>query len=205
MKYLDFNSKLNRFEAFTWSDIKKLSPKVYSYQLNSWQKKGLIKRIANEVYSFNKENIDEKSLFFYSNLIYNPSYISLESALSYYGFIPESVYGITGITTNKTYKFETEQTTYLYKSIKPALFWGYKLLQFNDVFIKIAEPEKALLDFLYFNKNLKTKEHLDSFRLNYLLIKEKISIDKFTTYLKYYNIIRLSKLWNFINIELNNA
>ena len=40
-----------------------------------------------------------------ANKIYSPSYISLETALSYYGLIPESVYALTSVSTRKTISF----------------------------------------------------------------------------------------------------
>src|SRR3989337_1785203 len=42
-----------------------------------------------------------------ANLLYGPSYISLEWALSYYRMIPEGVYVVTSITANKTKTFNT--------------------------------------------------------------------------------------------------
>ena len=86
------------------------------------------------------------SEFEIANFLYQPSYISLETALSFYGILAQFVYSITSITTQKTQKFIVSDKEYTYSQIKKDFYWGYVK---KDNFL-IASPEKALLDALYF-------------------------------------------------------
>jgi len=87
--------------------------------------------------------------FLLANHILGPSYVSLESALSYYGLIPEKVYAITSVTTKATRQFATPIGTYSYTRL-PLPYYSYgirsvEVLQKQQQFL-IASPEKALFD-----------------------------------------------------------
>ncbi len=79
-----------------------------------------------------------------------PSYVSLQSALSYHGVIPEGVPVMTSVTTNRPGRFETPLGSFLYRHLKRSLFWGYREVELDGgekAFV--AVPEKALLDLFY--------------------------------------------------------
>lgn len=86
-----------------------------------------------------------------ANRLYSPSYISLEYALAFYGILPEMVYTITSLTTKPTRTFSPNHQVYLYRSIQKAAYTGYSLHEQNETSFYIAEPEKALVDYLYFS------------------------------------------------------
>ena len=139
-----------------------------------------------------------------SNKIYKPSYISMETALSYYNLIPEAVYLFTGISTRKTMLFESALGNYQYRKIKTELFFGYSIIQIDDFDIKIADMEKTVLDFLYFNI-IDDWKSLDGMRLNRLAARERIDQDKLRNYLSQYNSAKMNyriKLFlNYIDAE----
>jgi len=85
-----------------------------------------------------------------ANLLCRPSYISFTFALSYYHIIPETVYAITSATTRTTATFNVLEKQFVYHRIKRAAFTGYTAERVNNRTIWIAEPEKALVDTLYF-------------------------------------------------------
>lgn len=122
-------------------------------QLARWQKKGLLIQLKRGVYVLNKS--DRKvnpSRFFFANQLLWPSYVSLESALGYYGLIPEAVVDVTSVTSKKTSRFKNPLGEFIFQRVKPAAFRGYRSYKDEaglDVFI--AEPEKAVVDFLYLN------------------------------------------------------
>ena len=68
--------------------------------------------IINKWYLFNETVVDEAILFRINNCIYKPSYVSLESALSYYHLIPEGVYSQQAVTTRKTMNYQTPAGTF---------------------------------------------------------------------------------------------
>lgn len=87
----------------------------------------------------------EPSDFEIANCIYTPSYISLESALNYYGILSQFPYTITSAAAKKTRRFEVKGKEYEYTQISKKLFWGMR----KEKEFLIATPEKALLDAIY--------------------------------------------------------
>lgn len=200
MRYLELKENLKSFVVFSLRDIKKIEPGFYRSRLNEWQKKGYIKKIIKNYYTFTDQPVDENALFFIANKIYNPSYISLEMALSYYHLIPESTYGITSVTTKKTSVFNTTVGDFHYRSVRPSLFFGYNLIDWQGVKIKLAEVEKALIDFFYFNFYLKNKEDFEEMRVNKEELLVKLDETKLEKYLSVFNSKILSKrIQSFIN------
>lgn len=91
-----------------------------------------------------------------SNLLYGPSYVSLEYALSYWGMIPERVHEVTAITNKRNKYFRTPLGVFSYKYINTAKYWpGVTLMKIEaqsqlsgkqSIFFFIATREKALCD-----------------------------------------------------------
>ncbi len=196
MNFVEFRRELQSVPFFSVQDIKKIRGKVYHHRLVEWQKKGLVERIANGVYKFSDVDLDELKLFFIANKIYSPSYISLETALAFYNFIPESSYNFTSVTTRKTSYFNTKYGKFFYRKIKNSLFFGYNLQKKDNFYFKIAEPEKAIIDFLYFHSELTDEVKISEVRFNNSHIKETIDFQKFNKYLDIYNNKSLTKRAN---------
>jgi hypothetical protein len=101
-----------------------------------------------------------------ANVVYSPSYLSLEYALSKYGLIPERSYAVTSICLNRSRKFSTPIANFVYKtrplSVYPIGIQSIALP--GEGSYLIALPEKALVDFLSQQKEIKDvqemKEHL---------------------------------------------
>src|SRR3989338_1580654 len=108
---------------------------------------GLFVKLRNNFYMLKDSH---PSMYTIANKLYQPSYISLEMALSYYGFIPEVVYGMTSITTKPTREFVTPRGVFSYQRIKKVAFTGYRFAEVENTRALMAEPEKALADYLYF-------------------------------------------------------
>jgi len=108
-------------------------------------RKKIIKRILRGYYSnpFNPPTLEE-----ISSQIYQPSYISLESALSYTGILSQIPQILTCVTTRLPRIFKTSFGTIIYHQIKKELFWGFEK---KDGYF-LGEKEKALLDWLYWHK-----------------------------------------------------
>ena len=123
--------------------------------------------------------------------IYRPSYISLHTALSMYGMIPEAVTSITSISTLKTARFENKFGQYSYQNVKPELFFGYKPVELpiNTAVINapkqtwlLAQPEKALLDLLYLYPFYDNDTELEQFRLDEAYMTEELDIKRLCEY-----------------------
>lgn len=184
MNYQSFRTAFSDYPLFTSGDFAGLGEKIYYHRLVEWQKKGYIRRMAKNVFTFRENRTDEWMLFLVANKLYTPSYISLESALSLHSLIPEITFAITSVSSKKTTRFESDSGLYIYRKIKPALMFGYDLKVYRNTAIRIATPEKAILDFLYLNPGLEDQGKLEELRINSDEFAG-INFKKITAWLKY--------------------
>ena len=112
-------------------------------------RKGVIVRVKKGIYIFGEDYRRRPfSREILANLIYGPSYISLEYALHYFGLIPERVEAVTSVTTGRSRKYATPVGLFSYRKIPLAAFRiGMDRVELDDgrSFL-IATPEKALAD-----------------------------------------------------------
>jgi predicted transcriptional regulator of viral defense system len=88
--------------------------------------------------------------FLVANRMVRGSYVSLQSALAYYSLIPEYVAVTTCVTTARPARWETPLGAYVFRDIKPDLFYGYLRIDLGGgQHAFVASPEKALLDLVY--------------------------------------------------------
>lgn len=164
MKYLDLRNTIKQ-NIFTVLEVKQyftneVSEKVI-IQLSRFSRKGLITPIKRGLYCFDQSQIDEFEL---ASKLYKPSYVSCETALNYYGIIPDVPSELVSVTLVTTKYFSNDWGKFRYLKIKKGLFWGFTQVKLaaNDGYFLIAEKEKALLDFFYFRKI----KRVDDLRLN---------------------------------------
>jgi predicted transcriptional regulator of viral defense system len=184
MKYSEFSKKI-RSPLFTSQDVRLAGGRVFAYQLSLWQKQGYIIKLRNGIYLFS-DKVNDLAPEEVGGALYGPSYVSLEKALSIYGLIPEMVYAITLVTPKTTRAYKTKAGNYIFRHVKPALFFGYRQQQGRSRAYLLAEPEKALLDLLYLNR-IKDASGLGSLRINWRTAGELINKDKFRKYLAKYS------------------
>jgi len=192
MNYLAFEKSLREFPVFSIKDIKKRYPGFDNRRLVEWQQKNYIQKIRREYYCFDERNKDENFLFFAANKIYSPSYVSMESALAFHNLIPEGVFMTTSISTRNTARYNTPVGDFTYSHVKAMLLFGYRLIQNDGLAIKIAEPEKVILDYLYLKK-LNSEDDIDALRLNAIQIKEIVDFHKLDKYQKIFDSKVLNK------------
>lgn len=193
MQYIKLKEQLKDFTVFSLSDIKRVDNNFHRRRLNEWQNKGYLNKIIKGYYIFSDLKITENVLFEIANKIYSPSYISFEMALSYYGLIPESTYGITSVSTRKTYIFRTKIAEFSYRTIKSKIFFGYDIVQYDNKNFKIATPEKALLDYFYINPAIKNNDDFASLRINKDVFIKVVNQKKFYAYLNRFKQKALTK------------
>ncbi|HCS49923.1 MAG TPA: hypothetical protein DIW61_17420 [Candidatus Aminicenantes bacterium] len=126
------------------------APVHIEVQLSRWSRAGKLCRIRRGWYlieePYRARDVSEAVI---ANMVVQPSYLSLEWALGFYGLIPEAVFNPTSITTARGIEFTAKGRRYFYHHVQPTFFAGYeKIERGSDVFI-IAGPEKALLDKMY--------------------------------------------------------
>lgn len=111
-------------------------------------KKGLLMRLKRGLYARTETlgHLDQIDLFRIANVLQVPSYISLMTALSYYGITtqPQRRF-FESISVKRTKTFEAGEISFHYSKIRPDLYRDF--VKRDGVFI--ALPEKAVLDSLY--------------------------------------------------------
>ena len=192
MRFLEFRDAFKSFTIFSIDEIRKIATGFHRRRLNDWQEKGYIKKIVKGYYIFTDLGLNESVLFEIANRIHRPSYVSLEMALSYYHLIPESVYVITSVSSRKPYQYDTPIAKFNYNKIKPKLFFGYDLVDYDDKNFKIASIEKAILDYFYFHSNLNSIDDFSDLRLNQDNFWNQINLEKLQEFLDRFNHKRLS-------------
>ena len=136
----------------TTSIIESLYPELKSANKKvTWlEKQGVIIRLKRGLYVVNPEHSGKTlSSELIANHLYTPSYISMSTALRYYGLIPEAVYVHQSMTVKHPRSFQTPVGSYDYKYIsREAFSIGVRSMHKGDYAFLIASPEKALCDLI---------------------------------------------------------
>ena len=136
----------------TTSIIESLYPELKSANKKvTWlEKQGVIIRLKRGLYVVNPEHSGKTlSSELIANHLYTPSYISMSTALRYYGLIPEAVYVHQSMTVKHSRSFQTPVGSYDYKYIsREAFSIGVRSMHKGDYAFLIASPEKALCDLI---------------------------------------------------------
>ena len=188
------NHNLRIFTPFTFSRLFKTNPTITKYFLETQTHTELFIRLKKGLYMLatNRAKIEE-----ISNVLYSPSYLSLEYALSHYNLIPEAIYSITAITTKPTREFTVDGIAFTYNTIKKTAFTGYSLIDKDNKPFLMADPEKALVDYLYF-VILEGKELNDRININYSKLDH-------TKAIYYASLFSLPELDNLIKRVLSGS
>ncbi|MBZ5527553.1 MAG: hypothetical protein LAN71_06600 [Acidobacteriia bacterium] len=126
-----------------------LSPSAVSKAFKRQEKSGLLEPLADGVY-LNKltAGYTARDLV---NELRPDSYISLDTALAEWGLSTQSPVALTCVSTSNARTIRSESVHITYRKIKTDLFWGFLEKKTRYTTYKIAEPEKALLDWVYFH------------------------------------------------------
>jgi predicted transcriptional regulator of viral defense system len=144
----------------------KLSERAVRDALRRYEAQGLVERVSTKIYinHFNQQ-FSPRDLV---NILRPRSYISLESALVERGIITQSPSILTCVTPGYPQTFRGKSVSIVYRKISPELYWGFeeKATRYNKYLI--AEPEKALLDWIYLNRQEALPTPLDEIHLQFL-------------------------------------
>ncbi len=145
-------------------------PNALRVQLSRWVRAGKLYRLRRGLYALAPPYQRVRPHpFLVANHLVRPSYVSLQAALAYYNLIPEAVYMITSVTTGRPGERQTPLGVFLYRHVRPAFFFGYRL---EEVALGqrafIALPEKALLDLIYLQSERDLQAYLKELRLQNL-------------------------------------
>lgn len=188
MKFLEFQNCMRDLPAFNLNDARKHDPGFHRQQLYDWQQRGFIQSLAGGFYVLADTQVDESLLLMLANRIYEPSYVSRESALAYYLIIPETVLKVTSVTSRKTRLMDSHWGQFSYSSVKPNLMFGYRVVKGEKLIqYKVATLEKAVLDYLYWNHSIEAADDFQSLRWNRQELSDLVDSALITQYLKVFD------------------
>jgi predicted transcriptional regulator of viral defense system len=184
MNYLEFKNRMFDLGCFNIHQVYAWKPDFDRNNFVRWVKKGLLIRLRQGYYTFPEYKSKPDFTLFFANRIYRPSYVSLHTAMAFYGIIPEAVVQITSVTSLKTANFQNDFGEYQYKSVREELIFGYdnKTIA-NDLTLQIARPEKALLDLLYLYPFYNTEQEMENLRLDEDFLPDELDFQRLEDYL----------------------
>jgi len=150
---------------------------------------GDIIRVKKGLYIFGEQHRRQPiHLGLLANIIFGPSYVSKEYALSFYGMIPERVEWITSMTSKRKKKFHTPLGVFSYDYLNPKRYTAGVDWQVtaDEHHYFIASPEKALADLVFYYKEISNQNDM---RLH-LIENLRIDVDS----LQSLNIKRMRKI-----------
>lgn len=194
MGYLEFREKLLPLGCFNLQQARVWFPDLDRTNITRWVKNGHLIKLRQNHYAFAECRQMNDFEMLVANKIYQPSYISLHSALAFYGMIPEMVVQKTSVTTLKTARFTNDFGEFSYNTIKSGLFFGYEPKPLKDNHsVLFATPEKALLDLLYLFPFYNTAEEIEELRLDDFFMREELDREKLMRYLELFHCETLKK------------
>ncbi len=183
MNYLEFKNEMFDLGCFSINQVYAWQPNFDRNNFLHWTKKGLLVRLRQGFYTFPEYKSKPDFNLYFANRIYRPSYVSLHTALAFYGMIPEAVVQITSVTSLKTANFNNPFGEFSYKSVRNELMFGYDLKPIADGrTLQLAKPEKALLDLLYLYFFYNTTEDLEELRLDEDFMQVEFNWELMQTY-----------------------
>ena len=194
MNYLAFKNRMFDLACFNIHQVYAWKPDFDRNNFVRWTKKGLLIRLRQGYYTFPEYKAKPDFSLYFANRIYRPSFISLHTALAFYGMIPEAVVQITSVTSIKTINFTNDFGEYVYKSMREDLMFGYDIKPIADGrTLQIARPEKALLDLFYLYPFYGSARELEDLRLDEFFLQEMLNRKLLEEYLSRFKNNALEK------------
>lgn len=144
----------------------KLSIRSVHAALKRQEKRGLVERVSNKIY-INKlaKGFSQRDLL---HVLRPDSYISLESALAEYGVTSQIPRVLTCVSPRYVRNIKSRTVHITFRTLKKDLHWGYLPKKTRYSVYNLAEPEKALLDWIYFRRAENLPLDTDEFVLSEL-------------------------------------
>jgi hypothetical protein len=154
-----------------------VDPSDVQRQLSRWNKAGRLYQLRRGLYALAPPFQKIKPHpFLIANRMVRGSYVSCQSALGYYGLIPEYVPVITSVSAARPGRWQTPLGDFEFRHLSANLLRGYRLLDLGEgqkAFI--ATPEKALLDLIHLHPGADAPEYLEELRLQNM---ERLNVEE---------------------------
>ncbi|OGF54364.1 MAG: hypothetical protein A2452_02175 [Candidatus Firestonebacteria bacterium RIFOXYC2_FULL_39_67] len=156
MRYDEVYKKIleSNYYVFSFEDISSFWPEEkrssIKQALSRWKADGRIGGLRRGLYELKYPASQNLPDMYLANRMYAPSYVSMETALSHYSLIPDVAMAVVSITPRQTKQYKNEHGLFKYHTVRPKAFNGYVIEKQSGYDVFIAEPEKALADYVYF-------------------------------------------------------
>ncbi len=169
MKFDDLVRKVSVQGVFTTGQILagEERPADVRRQLDRWVKAGKVISLRRGVYMLGN-NYSKRTVhpFVLANVLKKASYVSLQSALSYYGIIPEYVPVTTSVTTGRPEELSSPAGRFQFRHVTSHLFTGFTEAEVApEQLALLASPYKALVDLFYLTPHCDNEHYLQELRL----------------------------------------
>ena len=147
-----------------------VDPNHVRRQLTRWTNAGRLHQLRRGLYALAPPFRKIKPHpFTIANHLVQGSYVSCQSALAHYGFIPEYVPTIVSVCSSRPRRWDTPLGSFIFRHVRRKYLSGYRLLDMGDGQQSlVARPEKALLDLTYLTSGGDSKAYIRSLRLQNL-------------------------------------
>jgi len=144
-------------------------------QLSRWTKSGRIYQLRRGLYAVAPPYQKTRPQpFVIANRLQRASYVSLQSALAFYGLIPDVVTVTSSITTRRPEQLKTPLGDFYFRHVRSGLLFGYRMIDLGGQQALVATAEKALLDLVYLQPGGENLDYLRELRLQNL---ENLDLD----------------------------
>jgi len=169
-------------------------------QLSRWVKSGRIYQLRRGLYALAPPYQKVKPHpFLIANRLQRASYVSGQTALAFYGMIPDTAQATLSVTSGRPERLETRLGVFEFRRVKTELLAGYRMIGLGQSQPKqqalVATPEKALLDLIYLQPKGDSAEYLGELRLQNL---ERLDLDELRRQAETFNTPKLRRAVNVI-------
>jgi len=172
MKFIELLSIVGGETVFTTGLLLAgdVSPEAVRLQLSRWVSEGRILRLRRGLYTLAAPYATvPPEPFVIANAMERSSYVSCQSALEWHGLIPEAAPTVVSVTPGRPCVVENDLGSFIYRHLKPSLLWGFRNEEMGEGrTVRIAEPEKALLDLAYLEPGGDSMRYMEHLRLQNL-------------------------------------
>ena len=173
----------------------KVNPNIVRLQLTRWTQNGRVYQLRRGLYAIAPPYQKVKPHpFLIANRMQRASYVSGQSALAFYGLIPDTVHVTLSVTTGRPERWETPLGVFEFRHVKHNLLSGYRITDLSRAQpgqqALVASPEKALLDLVYLQPGGGTPNFLRELRLQNL---ERLNLDELHRLAETFNTPKLRR------------
>jgi predicted transcriptional regulator of viral defense system len=170
----------------------KVNPEVVRMQLARWMNSGRVYQLRRGLYMIAPPYQKVKPHpFLVANRLQRASYVGGQSALAFYGLIPEVVPVTLSVTAGRPERLATPLGVFEFRHVRPGLLRGYRMTDLGlGQQALVATPEKALLDLVYLQPGGDAPNYIHELRLQNL---ERLDLDELHRQAEIFNTPKLRR------------